>query len=199
MTIVIPPGYAQCNIQLSHSLMPRMAYITWGCDFRDAGGDFQGAVDDVRTAWAGSMHLQMDNSVMIGPVTARVGTDSGEPIVYTDSIAPAMGAVTGSVLPPAVALLVHKRTSRGGRRGRGRLFIPWCLQGANVDEAGVISGARMTSLSTALAAWRTALVTASVPMVLLHGTGQSTLGGPDVVTALFPDNRVASQRRRQGR
>jgi len=48
-------------------------------------------------------------------------------------------------------------------------------------------------------AWRLALSSAAVPLVLLHAPGQTALPPPDPVTGLTVDRIVATQRRRLGR
>jgi hypothetical protein len=101
--------------------------------------------------------------------------------------------------------LIHKRTSRGGRRGRGRMYIPWASPTSDIGETGVVTSTRVTAAQSAINAWRTAVIAAAGPIVLLHRpstpgtTHPSTPGPPDEVSSLVVDPLVATQRRRLGR
>lgn len=79
------------------------------------------------------------------------------------------------------------------------MYVPWCTSDTNVDEAGRIAPAEVTTLQSAFAGFRTALATASADMVILHNEGSSAPGAPDFVTSVSVDNIVGTQRRRLGR
>lgn len=79
------------------------------------------------------------------------------------------------------------------------MYIPWCLALADAGEGGAITSARQTALNNAMAVLKTRLETASTPMVLLHNPGHTSMGAPDLVTALRADNLIGTQRRRVGR
>jgi hypothetical protein len=96
-------------------------------------------------------------------------------------------------------MLVHKGTARGGRRGRGRLFIPWCLNNSDIGEDGLIGTTSMSSRQSAMNVFLAKLATESVPMVLLHDQGLTAPGSPDAVTYLNVDKLISTQRRRLGR
>lgn len=204
----IPPGFAAIAIELRHTLQARSAYLTWGC--RIDGGI---AVDTVPTATlvavnqtgTGRFRDQLDTNVSILSCTARIGQDGGPPLVFVSASSLA-GLSSNNTSPPNVALLFRKRSNRGGRRGRGRLFIPWVSTSATVDEAGKLSTIGFNNYSTIGSNLLTALAAANVPMVLLHtpshdlksGTGSNT-GAPDLVTSITLDPLIATQRRRLGR
>jgi hypothetical protein len=113
--------------------------------------------------------------------------------------------LTLTSFPPNVALLVHKRTARGGRRGRGRMYIPWTLSTTSTGEGGVIAPASLTPMQTACNVWLSSISSGAGPVVLLHrpstpGTARpSTPGSPNVVTSMVVDPLCATQRRRLGR
>jgi hypothetical protein len=141
----------------------------------------------------------MDSTVSLTATRVSLGTDGSADLVYVLSASVAGGGGSMVSAPPNCAVLVKKSTDLGGRRGRGRMYIPWCVLGVNISEAGVIAGASVTSIQNAVNAWRTALTTRAVPLVLLHRPGKSALAPPSPVTGLAVDNRVATQRRRVGR
>jgi hypothetical protein len=196
--MAVPPGYADVSIRLTLTGMSRPSYITFGVDPSDPDADTIAAAIYTSTTSAGSFLSRLDNSVSLGPITVRVGQDGGEALVGTDERVIAGGGSLTSP-PPNVALLVHKRSARGGRRGRGRMFVPWYLNETDIDEAGLVLNATVASINTVLSTWKANLSGAGVPMVILHEAGLTTPGLPDVVTNLFADKLVATQRRRLGR
>jgi hypothetical protein len=146
----------------------------------------------------------IDSQVQLQSTRVALGTDGSEDIIGTS---PQLVACTsaGTSGPPNVALLVHKRSARGGRRGRGRMYIPWAKGSTNITEAGVFQAADLTAVNAAVAAWATAVNASVGPIVLLHrpsspGTVHPTTpGAPNVVTSFVADPLVGTQRRRLGR
>lgn len=192
------PGYADCSIRLQLATMARPAYLTLGLN--PTSTDALQVATELGAAWlyAGSLNSCLDSNVTATEFTARLGTDGGEDLVGSVSNASVGGRSIGT-FPPNVACLIHKRTARGGRRGRGRMFIPWILSTTEVGEDGVIQAARITALNAALLIFKNQLTAQSDPMVILHSPGSTSPGAPDVVTSLYASNLVATQRRRLGR
>jgi hypothetical protein len=127
-----------------------------------------------------------------------MGQDGGEALTGIDA-STALGGAGGASVPANVAALIHKRTARGGRRGRGRMYLPWWIQESDVDERGAISSTTIGFMNTALATWLADLAADGCPMVVLHDPGRTPAGAPDVVTSLTVDPIVGTQRRRLGR
>lgn len=196
--MTIPPGYADISVRLTNAAVQRPCYITFGVNPTETNPDTVAGIVSTSLGVAGGFHTKLDNNVSIGPVVARLGQDGGEALVGVSELVIAGTAVLASP-PPNVALLVHKRTQRGGRRGRGRLFLPWFLGETDIDEGGTVLQATATSIQTALEVWRSDLATRSCPMVILHEPGVSNSGLPDNVSTLTVDRLVATQRRRLGR
>lgn len=194
-----PPGFAECSYQFTQTGVTRPAYVTFGCDPTDT--DPASVAASVLAAYtaAGSFNTIMDSTVSMTGVRVALGTDGTADLVYV--LTSAVVGTGGSIqaLPPNCAVLIHKVTARGGRRGRGRMYIPWCVNETIVDEAGVILAANVTTFTNAMAAWRTAMITNTVPLVLLHGPGKTTQPAPDPITQLTADRLIATQRRRLGR
>lgn len=202
---VIPPGHAAISLELAHASMPRSAFLTWAVTPNGvAAADIANKVLLAVMTPAGSLFSIIDSNVTIVSATARVGQDGGEPIVYVAESG-AVGGKGGATLPPNCAVLVHKRTARGGRRGRGRMFIPWASGVTDVGESGILGSTHRTTLQTCMNTFHAACVTQGVPMTLLHsnsepGTDNPTPPGlPDPVTSLLVDSIVSTQRRRLGR
>jgi hypothetical protein len=127
------------------------------------------------------------------------GQASGDPLVEDKPLAIA-GAGSGSQAASNVAVLVHKRTALGGRKGRGRLFIPWAVADSNVDEAGIIVPATVVTMQTAVTSFLNGIITEGMNMVLLHSPDKSGVTvPPTTVSSLVVDGMIATQRRRLGR
>ena len=193
-----PPGVADVSVGYIQTGMSRAAFITFGVDPTDTNpAVINASVFNAVTA-AGSLNSQMDATATLSRIRVSLGTD-GQGDIVSDIAYTTAGGRTLTSSPPNVALLVHKRTAAGGRRGRGRLFIPFCLATADISESGIVQTSQVTTLQTAMNAFLTALTTQTVPMVLLHQTGLTPIGAPTAVTSLTVDKLVSTQRRRLGR
>jgi hypothetical protein len=191
----IPSGYAHAMVSLQHSTLQRPAAITFGIDISDSSAGLSTICDVITVAVADNIRL--DNNVAVGPTTLTVTTGSGGTGSITGAgQTPGQDAMTCP--SPAVAALVHKVTSRLGRRGRGRMFIPWSLEEGEVNEAGTIDGAGIAAVQSGLNGFLAEMSSLSLPLVLLHNSeGVTPAASPDVLTALKLDSRVGTQRRRQ--
>lgn len=199
------PGFADVSLKLNLAGLSRPAFITFGVDPTDTDPTLIGTAIWTASSGATSLMGCLDNNVTLTEIRVSAGTDGGEDLVgiYAPN---GPGQASQASLPANCALLVHKTTTRGGRRGRGRLFIPWAAIETDVDEAGVVGSTTVTSMQTKMSAWRTALATNQVPMVVLHDPSRpdikgspTTPGAPNLVTALVVDRLISTQRRRLGR
>lgn len=198
MALVIPIGHAEAVISISHTLSSHIASITFGVAGGN-GGVFDVAVcDGLQEAFMSTLGLRMDTSCVIGPCSLTSGQDG--PALTVTGTATDPGSHTITSLPPNCAALITKATSLGGRRGRGRMFLPWCLDSADVNEGGFI-GATPLGLLQAQATNFLAAVNATFDcsMELLHSTGGSSLPDPTEIAGLGVTNLIATQRRRLGR
>jgi hypothetical protein len=192
------PGY--CDVSIEHTLtgFTRPAYVTFGVD--------PTATDPLIVAGSILAAIQASNSyksitaltVTLTGIRVAMGTD-GTADLSVDYPISVVGGASGAKTPAQVAVLCHKRTARGGRRGRGRMFIPWGVSESDVGEAGNIGTSALATINTAMGNFLTALQTQAVPMVILHGEGLTPLGAPDLVTSLVCDAVTSTQRRRLGR
>lgn len=194
-------GYAQCSYRLKHSALPRNAYITFGV--HPTLTDPVAIATAIAVAYT-PIQTFMDSNVTMTEVRVSYGIDGSADLV---GIAPAVlvGSRSGNSSPPNVATLLHKQSARGGRRGRGRMFIPWWSSTIDYDEVGAFNSTYLTNANTAAASWLTAMSTGGVPVVLLHRNSKPGIphptppGAPNTVTSMTCDGLVATQRRRLGR
>jgi hypothetical protein len=105
------------------------------------------------------------------------------------------GSITGDGSSAAVAALCRKITELGGRKGRGRWYLPGMAE-ANVTSGGALNATYLGNLNTDLEVFRAFIDgTVDAAMVLLH----NDLTTPTLVTELVAQGTVATQRRRQRR
>lgn len=124
-------------------------------------------------------------------VSCTTMTGSG-PVTF-EELDPETGTAGGNPLPSNCALLVKKNTGLGGRRNRGRFFVPlFGLTDANVDPLGNIN--TLTATQVIYSAWYDALQANSTlpPVALLHSDG----GPATAITSFTVDGRIATQRTR---
>jgi hypothetical protein len=202
--VATPPGYALCSYELKHSLQSRSAYLTFGVDC--SATDPTTVASNVRAAFItpGSLFSIIDDNVTLQNTRVSLGTDGAEDIVGSN---PTTAVCTRGIssLPANCAVLMHKQTARGGRRGRGRMYIPWANSVTAVGEGGALSVPEVAQLQLAVNVWFNHLSTGNNPLVVLHRPSTGTIGpgtapgAPNVVTAVTIDPLVATQRRRLGR
>lgn len=194
----IPLGYAGVSLYYQLTGYVRPAVVTFGVETGDKSA--AAISDDVVQSFSAvnSLKSRMDTNVNMNRVRVAVGTVTGEDII-SDLAYNVPGDFAGYAQPPNVAVLVHKQSNRGGRRGRGRMFLPWSVGQGHILESGVIEEPNRTNIQNSVTVFFQKLVTEEIPMVLLHQEGKTAAGLPDLVTGLRLDSRIATQRRRLGR
>jgi hypothetical protein len=130
----------------------------------------------------------VDNAYTLTTVTAR--QQPGDEIgVATYNVT---GRDTGNGSPPQVAVLVRKVTALGGRRNRGRMFLPGVPE-LWVNEQGLLSANYVTGLQGAFDQFIINMDSQQTRAYLLHsGPGFD----PVNITAMVVQPLVATQRRR---
>jgi hypothetical protein len=204
MTLIIPTDFAQVLLPMKHASLARSALITYGLDISGMTGTEVDIADEQPSIFVANWGTELDSQVTVGPATLRVGVTGGDPLAVEGSI-DETGAETGAMAPPNCACLVRKSTGLGGRRGRGRCYIPWVLLDAAIDDVGNIDGGSLAVRQGDATAWLEDLEagssgTSPTPMVILHdSSGAGAEPGPTPVTGLNVDSLIATQRRRLGR
>jgi hypothetical protein len=153
--------------------------------------------DDMWTLMT-TANLPCDDGSMIDDwqfngVSVAFGTSTGD--IIGQHLQVVHGTVTDNCPPNNLALLVTKNTGAGGRRNRGRMFVPpiYINEGA-VDSVGVISGSTLSSNSTYWGNVIPGMAAIDVSMMLFHqGAGAPS---PTGVTSLTVQALAATQRRR---
>lgn len=125
-----------------------------------------------------------------------VGNDGGS-VRWDSSISPVVGTGSSAAVPQNTSYLIKKSTDSGGRRNRGRMYIPGVPSGA-LTGAGVLTNATVTSLNTAATTLKVGGTVHTAfgflgQAQVLHESGSLT---PTEITDLTASNMVATQRRR---
>lgn len=194
MSLVIPPGFAQVIYRSGLAGDPEECLWTLGIATSGFGGG-QDIADSLRAdflaAWPAASILT--GWSFIG-TRVYVGQDGGPPTVWESAGDAVAGTNAGPGLPPNCAFLVQKRSGLGGRRNRGRMFLP---AGFGVGEDSVpITGVMAEAQRAALQTRCNAAFLGAEDRVIFHD--EDTPGGtvPTVITTLIMQARLATVRRR---
>lgn len=205
MADIIPTGFAQVSIPFAHSTMTRRAFIVYGVKVPVGGVTPEGLATSVLLDFTTAMAPEIDSEVTMGPAEVNIGQDGGVALAGAGSNT-VVGTNPTASPSPNVAVLLKLRTARGGRRGRGRKYLPWAVAEGELAENGTIIAGQVTQLNTAANSWRTSAATAGRDLVILHsntvpapGRVATVPGPPDTVTSIAVDGLIATQRRRLGR
>lgn len=208
MSIRIPPGYAEAWLQFTIATDPEPMYTSLGV----------GLASGITPSVAATNNILDVMTARIGPLLGASYVTRGSHVLWgqdapddvrIDGTGGTVNGTGSAPLPNNTAMLVKKSTTEGGRRGRGRMFIPG-IQEASVDDAGVIAAATRTLYQTELNTMLANLV--GLPEVaaaaLFRPARAAGPGGvppflpglpPAQIVGLTLDQRVATQRRRMRR
>lgn len=192
MTLVIPVGFSQASWLFSLEGDNEMMATTCGVANSAVGGDWAAMAEDLSDAFlAGFPAADIADSYTYRGVVLRVGQDGGPPVI-AEFTANVPGTNTNPAPTQNVAVLVRKSTGLGGRRGRGRMFLPaFCLGEDGVAANGVLEGGTRASIQSSVDTWMGALTP-----FLLHDSAPTPVPEPTPVTSFTVDLTVATQRRR---
>lgn len=200
MPLIIPPGFMQMVWEFTITGDAEVMVCTCGFDVSDAAGDQEHIVAWLATTWADNV-LQWQSSALhlVGGV-GYFGQDGADNIVVVGPVLNDAGGSSANSLPPNCAVLARKRTDLGGRRGRGRVYVPGIAEG-EVGPEGNNSNAQLAGFQGAfddmMTAWSTDVTDGPVTPVVLHkseGIGPEPVPTPIVLWEV--ERKIATQRRR---
>jgi hypothetical protein len=210
MATLIPAGFAEVSFRHQFLEGGTIAICTMGMNLNGGTGTNTEKLEQVTEGWWLSWKDLLSNAVNYLGTTTRIGVAGSEPIIV-ERARVQLGLNPNAMLTRNTAGLVRKITNRGGRRGRGRFFVPAILQEAAVDQAGNLTTAMRGLVQTASTGLYNKLVVVGGGAVLLHddqavsgynpSTGKPVYvtidpGPPSTITDLIADPRAATQRRR---
>lgn len=186
--MIIPGGYAQATLVFGGNGLANPGAVILGFDLGGTPTPEEVA-ESVHATWTATLLLVQNESVQLEKVIAKIGpNDTGPSGEFTGT---EVGNVTGPGSPSNCTYLLKKNTALGGRKGRGRMYIPGVTESL-VGSDGVLTSATVSSLNSEAADFLGTLAFLGHTMVVLH-TDATT---PTPVTSLVADSTVATQRRR---
>lgn len=197
MPLVIPTGFMQLVYSWNLTGDPEPMVCTMGYDVSAGTGDMNAFLDARRTAyttaWGAAGRL---NVYALAKLTAYVGMGGTSPVVYEKTYAE-VGTMVGHPPPSNCAVLVRKNTALGGRRGRGRMYLPpFMLAEGSVDPNGNLDSAFVTGNTQNCT---TAFVTNMNPVLFHNSDGVTPAPAPTPITSVAVQSKIATQRRRMRR
>lgn len=194
--LIVPPGFASVRVIFGLDGKPDPMMVTFGVRLTAGVSDPEDVADEIHLDWVAAFApAELDANYAVVGVSVTLGQDGG-PGPTGDNTTRSGGARAGSAPPPNCCVLVRKRTALGGRRNRGRMYLPagYLLEG-DVDENGGIAAGALTTLQASTDAFRVAVLggTNYDAMVILHSAAPTT---PTVITSTPVDNTIATQRQR---
>jgi hypothetical protein len=186
--MIIPSGFAQCTMGFAGNGLANPAAVVFGID-QGGGANPDDVAEQVYDTWVATiLNQQCDDITLVSCLVKFGPNDTGPSAEFTGNdpgVLSASGAVSNT------AYLVRKNTSLGGRKGRGRMYLPGVVE-STVGSDGAIDPTPLASLQLEVTGFGNVLTLGSLPMVLLHNDATA----PTPVTSLVVQGRVATQRRR---
>jgi hypothetical protein len=190
-------GFANATFVISRTGDIDPYTVALGVQTTDPEGWDVTQMDTDSTAFANAVKPNLTSADTLTAIVWTVGTSIGalEYVSATNAVGTLLSA--SAQMPQNCAVLVQKRTSTPGRRGRGRLYWPGLLE-SEVDAVGTLTASVVTRMNTMLNSWK-ATITASPQLgqpVLFHSAGATPVPGPSNITSFTVSQVMATQRRR---
>jgi hypothetical protein len=184
MPLNIPATYYESAFEMQQNVTLKPAIVTMGWKYD--GANFDGDRVTVEESFVTNILPRLSDSITLVRVTWRDASGTLRDTGYS-----AAGGNSDPGTSPNVAYLVKKNTGVGGRKNRGRMYVPGCVE-TKVDSAGIVTPTFQATLQGNFTDWQEAAAVANFTMQILH----NSVVDPTVVTSLFVESTVATQRRR---
>lgn len=196
---VIPPGFIQIWTRWGVTTQSRFSYVQCGAQITTPPYT-QANADTAVQVLAANVKNSLSSAASCSGGFVLVGNDGGSIRFDVSLGTPEVGARANTAMSPQVALLIKKNSGLGGRRNRGRMYLPWPAEG-DIDTNGRLLAPMLTVLQT------TAAQLASLDgggssggnfsgLFILHDAGPFP---PTAITGFAASPVVATQRRRLDR
>lgn len=192
----IPAGFAEATFIFGVTGKVRDCTWSLGLDVSDFGvNPPEDMADELRLWWTESTAPYIAGQMAVGWTFRGVSVTKQleEGPITGQSLANVVGTVSVGPLPVNCSLLFTKQTTGGGRRNRGRAFVPPVhLSETDINAIGVIT-ADTSSLQGRYDSVIENMVGGGYQPVLFHSSAPFT---PTEVTGLSLNSLIATQRRR---
>lgn len=189
--MTIPAGYSEVSFVYGGGGIQGEAVVTLGLQ-NILGGTPADICDVMETLWDPVVAATSVSVVACTSIRVKNGPDATGP--FAEKGVNLIGDQGTDAVPPQVAILVRKTTALGGRKGRGRFYLP-SPPDVTVNTDGAFLQAFIDDTNGILETFRDDAVTGNLPPVLLHEDATA----PSPITALLMQARTGSQRRRNRR
>ena len=196
MTLVIPEGFGNATFEFTCSealgtFSTSIGFIPDGL-FVGTEQDMCDAIADAFTATGRPFHA---DAILVHWSCARLNcvvTTGGEPVLATTELGIG-GTSAHDGLVVNASMLVKKLTSLGGRKGRGRMYLPPAFFGEEqTDMGGLIDPTTRSNIQGFYDSARASLGSAEIIPKLLHSDSTT----PTTINSFSVESRIATQRRR---
>jgi hypothetical protein len=148
--MIIPASYGQVNFLFGGVGLPTGAQCTLGFD-HDASRTAAEVADEFASAWVSNIQSNLSGSTTFEGTLVKFGpNDTGPSAVFPAAVPGSDGT---SQSGPQVCALISKITALGGRKGRGRMYLPG-IEDSDLDTGGNIGAGKQTNLNTKSASQR---------------------------------------------
>lgn len=194
MSVVIPSGFGLVSIWSNTEGDSEEMCWTFGVDV-SGNSDPASCAGEIQEAWHDHLEGLTSQAVIQTRVTLKMGP-VGTGATY-EFAANDQGTNTEALAPPNCAVLAQKHTTLGGRKGRGRAYLPGISSISNtMNSAGVFGASEAGEVQTALNSMQAQLMTeptnGPIEQVLLHSDATS----PTPILNWTVSTKLATQRRR---
>lgn len=190
--VTIPDGYGQLSV--IHETQDGVGESVWTLGFQNTGDDDAAACVDVykSTFVASDYWDALSTTTDVTELRVKLGPSDTGPSAVTD--VNLSGTNGGVPVGPQVSFLLTKNTALGGRRGRGRAFLPGHAA-TSLTTSGFWDPAHVSFTVSEVTSIILAAGFAGLTPVLLHSSALT----PTPITSLSGATRIATQRRRNRR
>lgn len=192
--MILPETYSTCRFVFNVAGVSDQMGTTLG--FRGAGpstpeDDAQILYDEWTGVFISTPASCLVGWTFVGVVVTR--TVGGEPYV-TEVTDPIVGTGAADGLVVNTCMLIRKNTASGGRKNRGRMFVPpFNVAEEEVENSGQIAPAAVAAQTVGWNSFLSAIETGALFPFLYHSHVDDA---PTPITSLTAQNLAATQRRR---
>lgn len=193
--MIIPgPEFGQVNFKFIGIGAPTGAECTLGFELIDQP-DFspEAAATAFRDIFVATLLQGMSDFVALSEVRVKYGPNATGPEggITTSN----QGTLAAQSATPNTTWLIRKGTAGGGRRARGRMYLPGIPEN-NVDSGGNIDATFRNAMQTQANEFLADCIAGGLAPMVLHAPGKSLVPAPTAITTLAVQPVVATQRRR---
>jgi hypothetical protein len=195
--VYLPEGFGIIRHRFLLDGDPESMYVSYAVKLTDGPFTADAVAQGTHEAWADLWGARGSDKYVLKETTSEINAGDPDPLVGA-YVHDDPGVHSSTLIPQNSSWLVHKSTGFGGRRNKGRMYVPGVFE-SSVNDIGQVDGTAISDWNGSLATFRTAILAVAgvSALSLLHTPSDDdpTPTGTDV-TALTMDSVIATQRRR---